>query len=447
MNNKVEVKIIGSPKQYARADSGDEPRVADIIRKQVLPKSDAEYYRADVKIRRKADGTPQYLIAYLLRKDVYLAEVVKVDVDAELEVTGTAWSYDDSGEQEEEPEGGFAYTEEEYACPYDIVLGTPVPEIATAKAAVEAIAAEAAAAGMKCKILLGAEASLANYRNYLTCGLKGFVNVGHGNTTGIVLADGFLNKDWFNSVAGKAVKPAIVYFNSCQVHNDPLKSAVMNAGARTFIGGIVNLLIGPSEAVCKCFWTNVLTTSANMGDILHKCEQDHYPAEGAHGICGDTGPANLFVVKLEHAMWVHGHSMEVEYPERLDSQKRMGYYMQVRGKPFTSNWFHFAIPTPVIASDKRLRAGSVMIRFRTGPGAAVKAVHVYDGEKKIASHDVNLSPQGAFVWPRFEVPADPFVLWGLGISVGVQFGDSANLPPNKLLVEFSSAGCDFISKS
>ncbi len=442
--SNVEIRIFGSRREYASLDSRDGPRVTEIIRTQVLPKSDAEYHRVDVKIRRRADQSPKYLVAYLLRKDIYLVEVVKVDVDQDLQVTETAWGYDDSAEEDEEPGGEFLVGEEEFACPYDIVAGTPVPEIDSAQKAVMYVCDEATKAGLKCKTLIGPDANLANYKAYLACGLKGFVNVGHGNTGGIVLADGVLSAAWFNSVAGQALKPAVVYFNSCQVHNDPLKSAVMNAGARTFIGGIVNLLIGASEEVCKCFWTKAISTSTPMGDILHQCEKDNYPAEGAHGITGVTGPADFIAMSLEQAMWVHGHSMQIEYPERLDLLKRMGYYIQVKGKPFTTNWFHFAIPTPVIVSGKRLCVGSVMIRFRVGPGASLNSVHIYDGETKIAAHDgLDLSPQGGFASPRFDVPTHPPIRWGLGISLGVGFGDSANLPANKLLVEVSSAGCDF----
>ncbi len=149
--------------------------------------------------------------------------------------------------------------------------------------------------GFKSKMLLGADATVANCKQYLTCGLKGFVSVGHGNTNFIALADGTLDAAWFNNVANQALKPAVVYFNSCQVHNDPLKSAVMKAGARTFIGGIVNLLIGPSEEVCKCFWGKALKTTTPMGDALQTCEKEKYPSEGAHGITGATGPFKVSI--------------------------------------------------------------------------------------------------------------------------------------------------------
>ncbi len=447
----VEIRIFGSRRDYEGMDARDESRVAEIIRTRVLPQSDAEYHRVDVKIQRTRDGSPRYLVAYLLRKDIYLAEVVRLDVGSDYEVTQTTWNYEgakeDEEDEEDEEEPAFSEREEGgYAV--DFVVATPVPEIPTAKQAVEDLNTLFAGLGFTCKMLLGAEATVANYKLYLTSGLKGFVNVGHGNPNEIVLNDGTLSATWFDSVANQALRPAVVYFNSCQVHNPPLQPAVMKAGARTYIGGIPNLLIGPSEKVCVCFWTNAVKTSTPMGDVLHQCEKDNYPSEGAHGISGDTGPLAVMSLKLAHAMWVHGHSMEIEYPERVSQLQRMGYYVSVRGKPFTSNWFHFAVPTPVIVDGQRLQVGSVLVRLRTGPGASLSAVHVYDGETKIVSHDgLSLSPQGAFTTARFDVPTHPPIIWGLGLSLGVNFGDSANLPPNKLLVEVSAVGCDFMLKA
>lgn len=137
-------------------------------------------------------------------------------------------------------------------------------------------------------------------------------------------------------------------------------------------------------------------------------------------------------------MWVHGHSMQIEYPNNVDSVHRKGYSIQVNGKGGTSNWFHFAIPTPVIVNDNRLRVGSVFIRFKSGGQGYVKAVHVYDGETKIfAKDDFNLYPKDWHV-EKINIPGNPEIKWGLGISIGVKFGvDDRSL-------EFSSAGCDFL---
>ena len=105
-----------------------------------------------------------------------------------------------------------------------------------------------------------------------------------------MLDDGTLSENWFQSLPADALMGTVIYFNSCQVFNPPLQPAVMHAGTRTFIGGIVNLLIGPSEEVCKCFWGRSLASQqAPMGDLLTACEAQHYPDREAHGIGGDRG--------------------------------------------------------------------------------------------------------------------------------------------------------------
>ncbi len=296
-NNKdVEIRVLKSPsKEYRERDLLDESQVQKIIRNRVLPQSKAEYYRIDVKIKRKVDQTPQYLVAYMLRKDIYLVEMVKVDVDDNFNVKDIMFDYNSSEDKEAEDEESKSFITKDigYDCGYDFIAATPVPEFPTAKDAVETLNNLAISVGLRSRTLLGPEATVENYKQYLTCGLKGFVNIGHGNTELIALDDGVLDWTWFNSVVNQALKPEVVYFNSCEVFNDPLKIAVMNAGARTFIGGIRPLLIGPSEEVCKCFWGNILISSINMDDALHQCEQAKYPETGAHGIAGDMGPFNV----------------------------------------------------------------------------------------------------------------------------------------------------------
>jgi hypothetical protein len=214
---------------------------------------------------------------------------VRVDVDENYEVQAFVDDYVDTEDDEDAEESAEDATYEAF----DMIVATPVPEIPTAKAAVEAINEIAVSAGLKSKILLGADASVANYKNYLKSGLKGFVNIGHGNTSLIVLHDGALYASWFDGLAGRPLAPAVVYFNSCKVFNNPLQPAVMKAGARTYIGGIVNLSIGPSEAVCKCFWKKVLLQGAAMGQALKDCEKTEYHTQGAHGISGDLGRFNF----------------------------------------------------------------------------------------------------------------------------------------------------------
>jgi hypothetical protein len=141
---------------------------------------------------------------------------------------------------------------------------------------------------------------------------------------------------------------------------------------------------------------------------------------------------------LAHAMWIHGHSIRVEVLDRMDDTIRKGSYVRLEGKANTRNWFHLAIPTAVIVEGNRLRIDSVMLRFRTS-GATVTAVHVYDGANKIASHDgLNLHP-GGWAFERFEVPGQPDIRWGLGISFKGEFGSQSTRR-----IDVSSAGGDFL---
>jgi hypothetical protein len=305
----VEITVFPSPKKFRTYDAKEEAPIAEMIRKKVLPREKADYRSVKVKVRRKPDGSADHVVAYMLRKDTYTADVVRVDVDKNYRALRY---HDNYREAEEETEPGPGEEESSEKPPkkakrsakgafgaVDFVAATPVPEISTAKQAAEKVHNLALAAGLNSLLLLGADASVANYRKYLSSGvLRGFVNIGHGNTNEIVLYDGTLSASWFQSV-GRRLCPTVVYFNSCQVFNAPLQPAVMGAGARTFIGGIVNLLIGPSEEVCKCFWENVLANNASMS-VLTTCEKNNYPTSGAHGISGDRGPFNFLTGPIDN---------------------------------------------------------------------------------------------------------------------------------------------------
>ncbi|MDJ0782101.1 MAG: S8 family serine peptidase [Desulfosarcinaceae bacterium] len=146
-----------------------------------------------------------------------------------------------------------------------------------------------------------------------------------------------------------------------------------------------------------------------------------------------------FSPTIAHAMWVHGSSVEAEYPENLPIQVRKGYYTIFEGKAGTRNWFHYAIPTPVIVGNSRLRLDSVMVKFLAHPDVWITNVHIYDGYQKIKAYN-GLSLTGNHLFERFDV-LDRYVGFGIGISVGVRFGSDTS---KRHFVRFLSAGADFI---
>ena len=144
---------------------------------------------------------------------------------------------------------------------------------------------------------------------------------------------------------------------------------------------------------------------------------------------------------VAQAPWIHGTSIQVEYPERLESIRRAGFYSYITGKANTSNWFHFAIPTPVIVDKKRLRIVCAILRFRTlSNNAIVKHVHIYDGYTKIASHN-NVNLTGGQWFKKFGVAHKPHVYWGLGISLGIKFKSGS---ASQRRIDLVSAGVDLI---
>ena len=95
-NANVEIKVFASPQAYRMYDAQDEDQIADVIRTKVLPREKAEYHSVRVRVKRRADGSPEYLVTYMLRKDTYTADIVRVDVDAGYQVQRIVDDYVDT---------------------------------------------------------------------------------------------------------------------------------------------------------------------------------------------------------------------------------------------------------------------------------------------------------------------------------------------------------------
>lgn len=146
---------------------------------------------------------------------------------------------------------------------------------------------------------------------------------------------------------------------------------------------------------------------------------------------------------ITHAMWVHGHAVQAQNPER-GIIGRFGFYATYTATNIYSNWLHFAIPTSVIVSDQRLNVIQIKIRYRTREAGKIKAIHVYDGEIKIASRD-NLALQSTdWAVETVVIPNSPDVRWGLGVSILVA-GDRIDPDENgfeQSVVDLVAVGAD-----
>jgi hypothetical protein len=148
------------------------------------------------------------------------------------------------------------------------------------------------------------------------------------------------------------------------------------------------------------------------------------------------------------ASWVHGSGVQMEREGYFLSKARTGY-----GAHFNSHnvpgkggeWFHFAIPTPVLLDGQRSTLTKIFVFYKTELTAKITAVHIYDAGQKITGfdgltlsgdHSQNIDANNAWV-----ITPAPQMKFGLGISIRVDFGlpTTGGVPG----IWFVTAGADF----
>jgi hypothetical protein len=149
------------------------------------------------------------------------------------------------------------------------------------------------------------------------------------------------------------------------------------------------------------------------------------------------------IMSTKQAMWVHGTSVQAEREGYFISKSRYGW-----GVAFLSQgteWFHSAVPTPVIFGGAFSNLEKFFVLFKTGLGAHITNIHLYDGITKIKTFD-NLNLAGDYTnslvneisaWTITPV----HINWGLGISICVNFGQAT--PAGVPEITFTSVGADF----
>ena len=102
---------------------------------RLLLPSKEPYHKVQVFVKHRPDGKPEALVAYMLRAYTYTADVVKMEVNANYGVLSVDRSY--AGDEEDYPGTPLTTLSVKPGRVPDMVFGTPVPEIPTAKAGVD----------------------------------------------------------------------------------------------------------------------------------------------------------------------------------------------------------------------------------------------------------------------------------------------------------------------
>lgn len=157
-----------------------------------------------------------------------------------------------------------------------------------------------------------------------------------------------------------------------------------------------------------------------------------------------------------YSSWVAGHSVGIELSP--SSYKRQGFGVTtsvespLQGGPGRAwNYYHIAIPTPVIVEDKRATLHNVHYLFGSQNQAQLIEVIVYDGNDiiehrhayKIGDQPANFTPQ--FGNHTFELDAAngidvnrDGIRWGIDLTL--QFDAPRNVGAE---IFFKSFGADF----
>lgn len=279
-NAGANIRLVG---EATRHQTYSHSELAGIFRENFLKEHTTPIHEAIIE--HVAGNT---FLAHLRHAMLYCFETVQFGVQGD-EITDVQRNYEASESVASSPPS-YALPDDlqDYGGGYNVFVGTPVATIPTAVAMVNDVYNYAKAMGYTPYRVIGAGANIATYQKFLQDDLAAFISVGHGNTNGILLADGTLSYTWFNTLGSKALSPQVITWNSCQVFNDPLKSSILTHGARTFVGGVTNLAIGPSEKVTSGFWHTSFSTDAAMATTLRNLNAK-YPDAGTFGIGGDTG--------------------------------------------------------------------------------------------------------------------------------------------------------------
>ncbi len=277
----IPINIFKSTYQSAKALNNK--KIESIINDNLELSKDL-HHKVNVKVIYDVSGYPDYLIVYTLSKDSYSFKTSRIDIDAKYKVTSVKKNY-----KETEADSSQGKVDVYATCPdesIEMVFSTCETGIASAVAGVNAASQTATNAGYRTKVLLGSAENTTAILNWLSCdNLVYFGRIGHGSSSGIMVSNGTLSYNDFQNMSSNTLNNKVLYFNSCQVHNNPLLSSILNAGVQKYIGGITNLGIGPSEEVFKCVAEKSIRQHQALTPTLSYCESQ-YPSAGTHGISG-----------------------------------------------------------------------------------------------------------------------------------------------------------------
>ena len=101
----------------------------------------------------------------------------------------------------------------------------------------------------------------------------------------------------------------------------------------------------------------------------------------------------------QYVFWTHGVDVQIEYPDRIvgiagnerAEPRRSGWGTLIYQKENTTNWFHFAIPTPVIVNKQEATLRFIRLRAEINETARIDRIHFRHDNRIMLSQEVNIT--------------------------------------------------------
>ncbi|MGD2149784.1 MAG: hypothetical protein PVJ20_12605 [Desulfobacterales bacterium] len=101
----------------------------------------------------------------------------------------------------------------------------------------------------------------------------------------------------------------------------------------------------------------------------------------------------------QYEFWAHGVNVQIEYPDRIvgitgnehAEPRRSGWGTLIYQKENTTNWFHFAIPTPVIINNQEATLRFIRFRAEINETARIDRIHFRHDNRIILSREFNIT--------------------------------------------------------
>ncbi len=134
------------------------------------------------------------------------------------------------------------------------------------------------------KELLGKEATVQNFENYLSCPkLEGIFSSATHDEQGqsFFLYDGDFSYQYFNTQPALNFSKTTISFNTCYAYKKVtpgLCQSITGLSAKRYTGGVTPLLLWGSPETYACFWMKVLNDNATPTKaLLNSCAQENDP--------------------------------------------------------------------------------------------------------------------------------------------------------------------------